>query len=507
MTIASEITRLQWAKSDIRQAIIDKWVDVCADLTIDNYACCINDIPTGSNDTLVEVLVVWWGWSGWTWGCSYCCIWWWGGWWWVIRCGRYAISNSDVNIWAWWDDNNWKDSWIWELTAKWGWAWGRWYCIQCASSTWRNWWSWWWGWSWSSCGFCSSWWTAIWYLNLWSSWRRWYGTCWWWWGWAWAWWYWDILNNNAQMFWWPWLISDISWTEAEYWRWWDWNWASCWRWYWGWWGWGCCYQYWKWCQGIVIVRYPTECWYNITWWCKYTCWDYTIHCFTQNDFIISEPIDSTYCIWYLVVWWGWNWWCNWWWWGWWWDVKFWVKGTTSTINVVVWWQWWTSCLWTEIVAKWWCNWTYCWWDSWSWNAWGNGTTRYGWGWAWALTKWTSYDYLGWCYVWWNWWFWIRWYWWWWWGAVRWYNNWFWHDWWWDGSYDGDYGTPDPYRWWWGWWYCCGTITCWARWVVDICYPCDWSFWFSTATWWDRCYLCWKICVHRFCTNGTFTITW
>ena len=41
-------------------------------------------------------------------------------------------------------------------------------------------------------------------------------------------------------------------------------------------------MWWNWGWWVAIFRYPTECWYNIEWWCKYTCWDYTIHCFTSN---------------------------------------------------------------------------------------------------------------------------------------------------------------------------------------------------------------------------------
>jgi hypothetical protein len=31
-----------------------------------------------------------------------------------------------------------------------------------------------------------------------------------------------------------------------------------------------------------MVRYPTACNYNITWWNKYTDWNYTIHCFISD---------------------------------------------------------------------------------------------------------------------------------------------------------------------------------------------------------------------------------
>ena len=44
MSIASEITRLQWAKSCIKAAIQCKWVSVPNNLTIDQYANCILQI-------------------------------------------------------------------------------------------------------------------------------------------------------------------------------------------------------------------------------------------------------------------------------------------------------------------------------------------------------------------------------------------------------------------------------------------------------------------------------
>ena len=46
MTIASEIERLQWAKSCIKASIEGKWVTVGSDLTIDQYPACIDAIKT-----------------------------------------------------------------------------------------------------------------------------------------------------------------------------------------------------------------------------------------------------------------------------------------------------------------------------------------------------------------------------------------------------------------------------------------------------------------------------
>lgn len=51
-------------------------------------------------------------------------------------------------------------------------------------------------------------------------------------------------------------------------------------WWWGWWGSNT--YWWNWCQWIFIIRYPTACNYCISWGTKYTCWDYTIHCFTSS---------------------------------------------------------------------------------------------------------------------------------------------------------------------------------------------------------------------------------
>ena len=66
MTIASEISRLQCAKSDIRQAIVDKWVSVWANLTIDEYASCISEISVWGTPVCIDLLMVWWW--GWGWG-------------------------------------------------------------------------------------------------------------------------------------------------------------------------------------------------------------------------------------------------------------------------------------------------------------------------------------------------------------------------------------------------------------------------------------------------------
>lgn len=48
MSIASEITRLQTAKSDLATAIANKGVTVPANATLDDYAALVDSIPTGS---------------------------------------------------------------------------------------------------------------------------------------------------------------------------------------------------------------------------------------------------------------------------------------------------------------------------------------------------------------------------------------------------------------------------------------------------------------------------
>ena len=40
MTIASEISRLQCAKADIKTSIENKGVSVSSSLTLDEYSCC-----------------------------------------------------------------------------------------------------------------------------------------------------------------------------------------------------------------------------------------------------------------------------------------------------------------------------------------------------------------------------------------------------------------------------------------------------------------------------------
>lgn len=52
MTIASEITRLQWAKADIKTAIEWKWVSVPSSAKLDSYAWYIGNISTGTFESI-----------------------------------------------------------------------------------------------------------------------------------------------------------------------------------------------------------------------------------------------------------------------------------------------------------------------------------------------------------------------------------------------------------------------------------------------------------------------
>lgn len=245
----------------------------------------------------INVLLVWW-WAGWYavscryYFCShseqYSASWWWG--WWVVECKNYAIPvwSYSVNIWSWWA---W---WCWYpgSTDYWSKSWW--------ATTFRNlsaaWWSWGTSWNWNN------WWRTLWYSWAWYM-------AWSWWGW-WAWWAWcDWTSGSTYTFywwdWWPWFVSSIpgfqtyrwwwwgwAWTDWWWsgWYWWWWSWASAWNWNWWsanrhwWWGWWSkwSWNWWSWFSWFVWISYPTECWYDIEWWIKWTSWDYTYHCFRSS---------------------------------------------------------------------------------------------------------------------------------------------------------------------------------------------------------------------------------
>lgn len=283
-----------------------------------------------SNAMIVDLLLVWW-WAGWWCATSWYCRWWWGwGWWWITYCSNFELTQwntYNIHIWSWWWIlANWCPSCVYnnDWLLLYSWWWGRWWWTP-------NWnvynacdWDWWWWGSpwwkiycwWQSLCWKWNWWVSTWACTIW--WWGWWG--WWCVGWNWCNWCASFWGNASWWNWWNWICTDISWELQWYW-WWGWWWAWCkqystdtilawlwqhwwWNWWWcilcsgayvlctsnnatyyWWWGWWW-HAYWDWwwcwCQWIFVLRYPTACWYDITWWCKYTCGDYTIHCFTSD---------------------------------------------------------------------------------------------------------------------------------------------------------------------------------------------------------------------------------
>lgn len=279
-------------------------------------------------EKIIEFLLVWWGWAWWQ-ARAYS-SWWWGGWaWGVVHCTNEVINNwtYPVTIWLWWCwachtcvrcGGNSTFNWY---TAYGGWRWAYW-CASCTSGdfsrNWGNGASWWWSarcwsaWTWTQ--WCD-WGSAQSTLNAWWWWGGWFTSCW------------CISNSTWSSLcycrnWWDWWAgysSDISW-EIQYYAYWGWGWAwnsrwAGWVWYCWWWSWGnwtvWCMQNSYWCpatscwswgwwawwfccncasrtiswdggNGVFILRYPSNCWYNITWWTKYLCNWYCIHCFTSD---------------------------------------------------------------------------------------------------------------------------------------------------------------------------------------------------------------------------------
>jgi len=277
--------------------LMRNWVEYCMPKSWIDWAAWI-----------IDLLVVGWGWHWWMW--YYTSGWgWWG--WWVIYRENVALRSSinSVKVWAWWEN-----SCFWSCVAY---AWWTWWTWNTYGQTWWCWWSWWWAWwtcfvSMNACCRNFQWLN---YADQWKPWKM-AQQDYYWWGWGWAWEttiYWTV--------WWDWFTTDISWASCTYaWWWtgwrctsawwagWGWKGAGCWTyaawdWTYYWWGWGgwyycstnCCW--WRWYQWIVILRYKTDwsSWINpdcALWWCKYCCWDYTIHCFDSvwnNYFFTSVP--------------------------------------------------------------------------------------------------------------------------------------------------------------------------------------------------------------------------
>ena len=265
-----------------------KWPDVLPTYKLHWAIQTFHFTPPPKIPTIDFLLVAWWGgWGGWWFG------WWWWAWW-ALQETWYELVKWAycVVVWAWWGNNtSWWDSCFGtSYHAIWWWR------GSCYYETWWTWWSWGWG---SNCPTC--WWS--WTTWQWYNWWNWHTRAGGWW-WGWAWWAWANWAYFVWWNWWIWIISDISWESKCYawWWWWAggnsvWQWSYWWwRWwgscsglcatsattYWSWWWGGTSNNWASWCQWVFIVRYPTVCWYSIDWWCKYECWDYTIHCFTSD---------------------------------------------------------------------------------------------------------------------------------------------------------------------------------------------------------------------------------
>lgn len=116
MTIASEITRLQWAKTSARTSIQNKWVTVPANAKVDTYHTYIDQINTWVPEEKYETLASVASWAilsypdtsyvkdhtpFWTWAGYLCQIWnyvfmlW--KWWW--HSSSWTFDYFDGNIW------------------------------------------------------------------------------------------------------------------------------------------------------------------------------------------------------------------------------------------------------------------------------------------------------------------------------------------------------------------------------------------------------------------------
>jgi len=218
---------------------------------------------------------------------------------------------------AWWG-GGWGDWANWRQSG-WGWGWGQVkYCCGYEINTWSytvtvgSW-----GgistWGGVSCfnGISSNWWcggqTAPWkigsYYRSGCGWNSGSWCAWWecggircqycyrsWWGWGgqcgvWC----ASVSRDCAAMWGKWVCLNFTWATVEYGKW----WMSC---PYGWcqttlcsqWGMGSSYTWWvtNWGWGIVIIKYPSSCWYSITWGTKTSATisgvTYCIHCFTSN---------------------------------------------------------------------------------------------------------------------------------------------------------------------------------------------------------------------------------
>ena len=114
MTIASEITRLQWAKASARTSIINKGVSVPANASVEDYHTYIDQIQTWG--TLISWLVIWgyvsnkqyapeiissvsWVQDNKYYGCCVCSIYWWtsNSLWFYLHTYRKVDTTNDMS--------------------------------------------------------------------------------------------------------------------------------------------------------------------------------------------------------------------------------------------------------------------------------------------------------------------------------------------------------------------------------------------------------------------------
>lgn len=221
----------------------------------------------------IDFLVAGWGWGAWTAYNNRDGGWGWG-WWQVKYCCGYEINtwSYTVTVGAWWAACSWwgTSTFNW-VSSVWGCGWTAGY--YCSYDTYPYH-SWCWGasGSWCAWGTCAG--TKC--SNRCVS-----------WGWGWgqsgagA----TACNCRNCSAWWAWISLNFTWTTVAYGQWWQsWPYPSVLP---------TCSQWWAWCStcllwgwGIVIIKYPSSCWYNITWGTKTSATisgvTYCIHCFTSN---------------------------------------------------------------------------------------------------------------------------------------------------------------------------------------------------------------------------------
>lgn len=151
MTIASEITRLQWAKASARTSIINKWVDVPASAKVDDYHTYIDQISTWVPlkdfqiaESASTWVTIWYPYVNfisnyrpfWLWNGLMCCIWnyifmIWAFWFsWEISTTRRFWRHAGIyykeiwsNTWNYCGNDDWNfdnnRAWDFSLTLSW----------------------------------------------------------------------------------------------------------------------------------------------------------------------------------------------------------------------------------------------------------------------------------------------------------------------------------------------------------------------------------------------------